>query len=129
MPVLQAFAAECLLKGLSLRENGRYLKTHDLHDLYEALGPESKPHVASVEVSEDAALAAARRSGAGLAVIDTAPHSESATLAVTLTATRRFQVAENNTLIMKFNSSLPLEIPLLDSIKCRSSQVRPCWTS
>ena len=52
VPVLQALAAEYLLKGLSLRESGRYLKTHDLHNLYEALGPETKPRLASVEVSD-----------------------------------------------------------------------------
>ena len=52
VPVLQALAAEYLLKGLSLREKGRYLKTHDLQDLCEALGPETKPRVASFEVSE-----------------------------------------------------------------------------
>ena len=37
VPVMQALAAEYLLKGLSVKENGSCWPTHDLFNLYEAL--------------------------------------------------------------------------------------------
>ena len=38
--ILRPLAAEYLLKGLSLRTTGRFLKTHDLLKLFEALDSE-----------------------------------------------------------------------------------------
>lgn len=43
--ILQALAAEYLLKGLSARGKGGFVRTHDLHKLYEALTPETQTRV------------------------------------------------------------------------------------
>ena len=51
MPALQALAAEYLLKGLSVRENGTYRHTHDLYNLYEALDSKTKDFIAAPSTS------------------------------------------------------------------------------
>ena len=47
VPVMQALAAEYLLKGLLVRESGTYPPTRDLHTLYEALNPRTKNFIAA----------------------------------------------------------------------------------
>ncbi len=51
VPVLQALAAEYLLKGLSVRESETYRQTHDLYALYEALNPNTKADIAALSTS------------------------------------------------------------------------------
>lgn len=51
VPVLQALAAEYLLKGLSVRENGTCRPTHDLYNLYEALDSKTKDFIATLSTS------------------------------------------------------------------------------
>ena len=53
VPILQALAAEYLLKGLSVRENGTYPRTHDLYNLYEALNPKTKAYIAALSTSRN----------------------------------------------------------------------------
>ena len=50
--VLQALAAEYLLKGLAARDKESYLKTHNLHCLYADLEPTVQDRLGSVVVSE-----------------------------------------------------------------------------
>ena len=52
VPVLQALAAEYLLKSLAARDKGSYLPTHDLHKLYKDLGLKTRARVGSVVVSD-----------------------------------------------------------------------------
>ena len=43
---LQALAAEYLLKSVSIRDAGRYRRTHDLLQLFKALKPETRAEIA-----------------------------------------------------------------------------------
>ena len=52
VPVLQALAAEYLLKGLAVRDKESYLKTHNLHTLYADLESAVRNRLDFVEVSE-----------------------------------------------------------------------------
>ena len=52
VPVLQALAAEYMLKGLAARDKGSYRPTHDLHELYKDLDPKTRARVGSVVVSD-----------------------------------------------------------------------------
>ena len=44
--MLQALSAECLLKGFSVRDAGRFRKTHDLLKLLETLDPDTQAEIA-----------------------------------------------------------------------------------
>ena len=46
--ILQALAAEYILKGLSVQEKGGHLQIHNLHKLYHALQPESQDRIAEL---------------------------------------------------------------------------------
>ena len=52
VPVLQALAAEYLLKGLAGRDKRSYLRTHNLRCLYEDLNPAARSRLAALEVSD-----------------------------------------------------------------------------
>ena len=52
VPVLQALAAEYMLKGLAARDKGCYLPTHDLHELYKDLDLKTRARVGSAVVSD-----------------------------------------------------------------------------
>ena len=43
--ILQALAAEYVLKGLSVQEKGGHLQIHNLHKLYQALQPETQARI------------------------------------------------------------------------------------
>ena len=51
--ILQALTAEYLLKALAIREAGRFLKTHDLHELYEDLPRETRERIAALGTSQE----------------------------------------------------------------------------
>lgn len=46
--ILQALAAEYILKGLSVQEKGGHLQIHNLHKLYQALQPETQARIAEL---------------------------------------------------------------------------------
>lgn len=46
--ILQALAAEYVLKGLSVQEKGGHLQIHNLHRLYQALQPETQARIAEL---------------------------------------------------------------------------------
>lgn len=50
-PVMQALAAEYVLKGRSVRQSGTYRPEHDLFNLYEALSSETKDRIAALGTS------------------------------------------------------------------------------
>jgi len=52
VPVLQALATEYMLKGLAARDNGNYLPTHDLYELYKDLDLKTRARVGSFVVSD-----------------------------------------------------------------------------
>ena len=52
VPILQALAAEFVLKGLAARDNRSYLRTHNLQCLFEDLDPTTRSRLALVEVSD-----------------------------------------------------------------------------
>lgn len=51
--ILQALAAEYFLKALSIRETGRFRKTHDLYELYEDLPEETRKLIAALGTSQE----------------------------------------------------------------------------
>ena len=54
--MLQAIAAEYLLKGLSIRDAGRFRKSHDLLQLLKALAPDTQAEIAAQGAREGIAV-------------------------------------------------------------------------